>query len=126
MKTIIDYECEICGRRTKSKSDALECESKGVQKPFPIGMIFSSSFCGNKIVFCIIKQQKDGHWYHYSTWACRDTNVGDNFGGKEHCGLDGWDKDIKNPNKQSDAYKRMREGLIKKGIKPIDYKKGII
>lgn len=126
MKTIIEYECEICRKKSSDQETVIKCEIKGVQKPYPKGMIYGSSFCGNEMVFCIIKKYKEGHYYHYCTWACRDTEIGDNFGSDQYCGLDGWGRDINPPYKKSKAYKRMKKGLIDRGIKPIDYKKGIV
>lgn len=119
MKTTIKYECDICHKQSEDTREIIECEDQGMQKSYPKGMIFGQGFC-------IIKKYKEGHYYSYSTWACRDTNLGDNFGNKEYCGFDGYSNDIIPPNKNSDAYKRMKKGLIKKGIKSIDYKKGII
>ncbi len=126
MKTIIKYECEICGNKSENAKEIIECENKGKQTPYPKGMIFESGFCGNKMVFCVIKSYREGHFYHYCTWACSDTDAEDNFGKKEYCGLNGWEKDIKSPNKNSNVYKRMKKGLLLKGIKPVDYKKGIV
>jgi hypothetical protein len=120
VKETINYDCEICGSRYNTKKEADKCESQGLPKLYPIGMVFSMGH--ENMVFAIIKQYPKhyGHHHTYSTHACRDTEAGDNEFGK-YCGIDSWSK-IYPPNKDIPAYKRMIRILRKHKIKPTNYK----
>jgi len=121
VKEVIFYECEICGERHKNKDNAIDCENIGIKKLLPIGTIFSMSGYKN-IVFAIIVQYPNEHRHHhgYSTWACRDTGMGDNCAGENYCGMESWDK-IYPPDKTLPAYQRMIKVLKDANIKPTDY-----
>ena len=125
VEKVIKYRCKICGNKFNTKDGAARCASKGNRRQFKIGTIFKM-YSYDNIIFAIIKQYPDkagnyeGHYTHYSTWACRDSVVGDNCDGENYCGLDGWTK-IYAPNKEIPAHKRMVEALEKAGIEPVDY-----
>ncbi len=118
VRKIREYVCEICKKSYGLESEANKCESKGIPKLYPIGLIFSMAHPGKKIVFAIIKQQPQnwGHHHSYSTWACRDTPAGDNVGEESYCGVESWDK-IHPSNKNIPAYKRMIKALKDNKIK---------
>lgn len=93
MKTIpAEYQCEICGDRSKEKSKALECEAKGLDFAYPVGMIFGNhtkEAMYNGITFAIAKIAYCGHLNDSALWACRDNGAGDSVG-KEMCGNGGF------------------------------------
>jgi hypothetical protein len=133
MKEIIEYQCEICGEKYADRDDAISCESKVIPKVYPIGMMFSMPYIKEiQIVFAVIKQSYKayGHNHSYLTWACRDggkegdIEYGDNTGGKDYCGLDSW-SNIRSPDKNIPAYKRMLIALKKADIESIDYNENI-
>lgn len=121
VEKIIYYKCTICKCLYSDLYSAEKCEQKGKPELYPIGLIFCLPNYEN-IIFAVIKQQElfYNHNHSYSTWACRDTPVGDNAGSEEYCGLLGRDK-IMSPNKKIPAYKRMIKALKKHNIQPIDY-----
>lgn len=116
------YECEVCRIRYDTLSEAKRCETKKKVELYPIGMIFTMDDLS--MVFAIIKQHPNqlGHHHAYSTWACRDTSVGDNVGSDKYCGIKSWDI-IYPPNKKNPAYKRMVKALKKVNIEISDYKR---
>lgn len=121
VEKIVKYKCKICGNTFDKKHDATECASKGTKKSLQIGTIFKMYDYEN-MVFAIIKEHENtrSHYNDYSTWACRDSTVGDNCSGENYCGLYGCDA-VYAPNIDIPAYKRMVEALQKAGIEPIDY-----
>lgn len=82
MKEIVQYQCEICNRKYNSRRSAVDCEAKGPSLEYPIGMIYSygQSKEDVKLIFAVAINRIDGHVNHGASWACRDTNAGDNFG----------------------------------------------
>ena len=122
VKEISYFECEICKTKHDNKVDALQCEAKGLPDLYPKGMVFMVDE-DNPMIFAVIKQYPKYYPHHhaYSTWACRDTNAGDNAGKECYCGLESWDK-IYPPNKELPAYERMIKALKKNKFKVTDYK----
>lgn len=123
VEMVTKFKCEVCGEKYDRESEAAECEAKGLRPLHPIGLVFRLSGY-EKIIFAVIKQQYKAYHHHhaYSTWACRDTPVGDNAGGEDFCGVDGWNTPLP-PDKRTPAYKRMVAALKKAGIKPIAFQK---
>ena len=96
MKTIIQYDCEICGHRSFNKEEIERCESRG--KPdsskYPIGLIFGNANQRDNwrdITFCVAKMGGASWYPHILTgtlWACRDNGSGDNVNNGDYCGSD--------------------------------------
>jgi hypothetical protein len=120
VEIITIYRCEICNDKFKTMKEAKICEAKGIDELLPIGTVYSLPSYDN-IVFAVIKQwpKNYGHHHAYSTWACRDTDSGDNAEGEKFCGLASWDRII--APFRIPAYERMIEALKKAAIKPIEY-----
>jgi hypothetical protein len=118
MKTIIKYQCEICGDIYGSAKEAIECEAKGEPdlKKYPKGMLFTWY---KDITFAIVKTYKNEHFVGASFWACRDNGAGDNAGkGADTCGNSIFilNKDKGIPNPHHPTFKRMVKVLKKEGI----------
>lgn len=60
MTTIIQYQCDICGKRYQSEDDARECESRGEfdVTPFKIGILFPYNHNGFVGIFAIANPSK--------------------------------------------------------------------
>lgn len=83
MKTKTTYVCEICGSDYENPDNALECESQGIGKTYPTGMIFAHNDNGlyGNIIFAVASNRVDGHSNSISAWAARDgANYRDSFG----------------------------------------------
>ena len=82
-KKVIHYECEICGRRYKTKQGAVNCEKRGTGINYPIGCIYGDHTRGmfyHNITFAIATNRVDRHTNLGSSWACRDNGAGDSLG----------------------------------------------
>jgi hypothetical protein len=87
MKTIITYECEICGYCSDHAGSIEQCEQRGVRdvKEVPVGCIFCDGADGfyGKCVFAAAEVHKGrgtiaAHMLDIFCWATRDTGAGDN------------------------------------------------
>ncbi len=91
------YVCEICQRRYDSADDALECEARGVDPPYPVGMLHGHNRDGEfyaRMVFAVAESRPYGHRNAVGAWACRDGKAGpfDTLG-EDQCGLPGGEFD---------------------------------
>jgi len=126
VKTIIEYGCEICGRRYSAEADAKACESRGLAPTWPVGMLFANGY--KDIVFAIAKprpQKERAHWYEFSCWAWRDTNAGDNnVDSRKFCGLSP-DISLPPPSMKLPATARAIQQLRAHGITPTILRNGV-
>ena len=82
MKQITCFECEVCQRRYNYAINALECEARPEPKKVPVGMVYNNATgdCSYRnITFSVAHNDIVGHWNHVSSWACRDTGMGDSL-----------------------------------------------
>lgn len=97
MKTILEYQCEICRSRYHTVEVALACEAKGQfdLSKFVVGLMFEYHHNGYIGIFSIppdtVKPYgRDGHMGTMSWWACRvSAQYGDSLG-DEKCGGGGF------------------------------------
>lgn len=87
MKTIIRYDCEICGNRHHEAADALACEAKGYAEEYPRGLIHGSTkgFYSD-MTFVVAINSLEGHSNNGALWAFRDNGAGDSNNLKDLCG----------------------------------------
>jgi hypothetical protein len=75
MKTITEYQCEICYSKYTSKEAAIRCEEKGVPdlSKLPIGLMFEYHHNGLVGIFCIarVNSGAHGHYVSLSYWCFR-------------------------------------------------------
>lgn len=89
MKTIIQYQCEICGNRSTSESVARACEARGPGVEIQVGTVFGEA--GKRgafykdITFVIAKNDCSHHSNSPALWAFRDNNAGDSLGLTDIC-----------------------------------------
>lgn len=127
MKTLIEYQCEICSRKHSTADDALACEARGrfdMSKVYPVGMILASNKPGDlyeKMTFAVaVYGKSDGkHTCNFHCWACRDTGPAGDTLGDDTCGC--WSHaDLGTYYAQVDperpSFKRMVAYLQSKGI----------
>jgi len=123
MKEKTKFECEICNVDYDTKEEAIKCEQRGNGKEnqLPIGTLYSLSYCGKHMIFCIAKNESLGHHNNAYAWACRDGGLGDNLGKGKFCsGIDKGELEHTIPvNKNSKAHKRMIDFLKTENIKPL-------
>ena len=88
MKTIIQYECEICKRRSEYKEAIEGCEVRGKANltKYPVGMIFGGYENMTFITAEFNLSAYSPHCLDASLWACRDNGAGDNVDDGEYCG----------------------------------------
>lgn len=95
MKTIIQYQCEICKQQYDAEQQALKCESRGWfnSNEYPKGLMYEYIHHGYVGIFAIPKDVQPttggfnkGHLGETSFWACR-VNGGDTLG-NQLCGHD--------------------------------------
>ncbi len=129
VKTLVSYQCGICGREYNKMKDATECESKGIPKFPPVGLVFGNAKGFYKdITFCIAKVTREGHFVDTSLWACRDNGAGDSLG-KNLCGGgsasygEDWQK-LESPSRSHPTFRRMIRYLKKNKIKPLMLQRG--
>jgi hypothetical protein len=134
MKTIIEYQCEICNGRHSQESEAIKCEERGrfdITK-FTVGFMFAYEHNGYVGIFSIPKTKyrpyQNPHLGMLYFWACRATSMGDSF--PDLCGSDLISSDNKTvsdwynyrimPKKyiNCDEFKRMVRNLKSLGITP--------
>lgn len=84
MRKIVEYECEICKSRYDSEKNARDCEDTGLAPEYPVGCIYQQSFYKN-MIFAVAENYLDRHYNYFSSWACRDIEIGDSLG-KNMCG----------------------------------------
>lgn len=113
MKTIVQYECEICRQKYNYKS-AQACEARGYAKEYPIGCIYGNHEKGafyENITFAVAINVIDGHANFGSSWACRDTGAGDSL--TETCGVNSLKLNISHSKLDFEhpTFKRMVEHL---------------
>lgn len=141
MKTILEYQCEICTTRYPSAEQALKCEADGRFDPkkFPVGLMYSLFHHGYVGIFAIYpggatEYHRQGHVGQISWWACRAPGFPGDSLGDEHCGNGGLyrssDKALKEFNAYhhmskdkvgSPEFKRMVNWLNTQNIKPMYY-----
>lgn len=121
MKTIILYQCEICGSRGSDKQDAIDCEARGKATEYPVGLIYGYGQDKDdiKLIFAVAENFCEGHINNGGYWACRDTCVGDNFGeslcGGNSLSLRDYHK-VTAKNRKQPCFKRLVEYLKSEGI----------
>lgn len=94
MKTIIQYQCEICNSKYENEESAITCEKKGLpdEESVKIGTMFSRMHGGFIGVFCVANIRKGGwnkHALEFGSWACRAKPYhqnGDTLGDGQYCG----------------------------------------
>lgn len=136
MKTIIQYQCDICHSRYNSEDSAKACESNGYFNPekFPAGLMFEyyhHDFVG---IFSIPEPIKiDNHFGRSGLWACRKFCV-DTLG-EQKCGDGGYMRSDEESINQwirchmvhehlnSPEFERMVAYLRSQGITPSYYDK---
>lgn len=128
MRTITNYECEICGETSGEMKYIIQCESRGIPELPPIGLIYGSAKGFYKdITFCIAKTEVAGHYVINALWACRDNGAGDNLG-KELCGdTSGYGNNWRKrepPSKSHPTFQRMLKYLKKAKVKPLMLQRG--
>lgn len=95
MKTIIEYQCEICRTKYKIQEDAMACEKQGVfsTDKFIQGLLFEYNHNGYVGIFAFPEAAKpyerDSHLGKSVNWACRNNRYGDSLG-DEKCGGNGF------------------------------------
>lgn len=85
MKTIIEYQCEICQRKYGSVIQARLCEARGrfIGKNYPVGLMYNYEHNGYLGIFSISPATFEGKRDHYATlvsWACRAPGYPDSLG----------------------------------------------
>jgi len=96
MKKIVQYECEICGRRSDDKGIITACENKKSPVEYPIGCIYGTHEKDNvyeHITFAVANNEIEGgilaHINSGGSWACRDNGLGDTLGNDKCCSSSG-------------------------------------
>ena len=123
MKTIVHYQCEICGQSYHHADTARACEAKGIGRAYPIGLIYADHTPGElyaEITFAIAENHIEDHSNRFSSWACRDSQYGDSLG-KEKCGGNRnqlYEHDAK-INREHPTFKRLVAWLESQGIEPL-------
>lgn len=93
MKVIIQYQCEICGKKHDSQELAKECEARGVfdNSIYPPGLMYPYRHHDLIGIFAIPEKipfyEGNKHLGNSASWACRNIAVGDSLG-DEVCGGD--------------------------------------
>lgn len=87
MKTIVRYQCEVCGNQFTTASMAHACEDQPPVARYPRGLIFGSctGFYKN-ITFVIAENDVHGHFNNPAMWAFRDNGAGDSRDLQDLCG----------------------------------------
>lgn len=90
MKTIIEYQCEICGEKYDDSYFALDCEKAGLPdtSKLPIGLMHECHHHGFVGIFAIARVDQNNYSKHCLSigfWACRSNVHGDSLG-EETCG----------------------------------------
>jgi hypothetical protein len=92
MRTIIEYQCEICKDRYNSAERALACEAQGRFDPskYIVGCMFEYHHSGFVGIFAIPPDgakpfTRNEHLGTIAMWACRNNMYGDSLGAEE-CG----------------------------------------
>jgi hypothetical protein len=85
MKTIIEYQCEICQRTYSSEKQAFQCEARGVftGENYPVGLMYSYSHNGFVGIFAIAPstfERMGDHFAKMVSWACRAPGCPDSLG----------------------------------------------
>jgi hypothetical protein len=90
MKTIIEYQCEICQRKYSSEDQALQCEARGVftGENYPVGLMYNYEHNGFVGIFAVAPPTFERIRNHYATlvsWACRAPGYPGDSLGSEMC-----------------------------------------
>ncbi len=83
VKKIVLYECPICHLRYDKREWAEDCVARGAGKEYPIGTIYGDTRPGafyENITLCVAENRIERHLNAGSSWACRDTGMGDSIG----------------------------------------------
>lgn len=145
MKTITEYQCEICYSKYPTPQVALACEAKGIFDPsmYPPGLMYEYHHHDYIGIFAIVPWNPDEitkHWGKLVSWACRAPNYPGDTLGKDMCssgnylysnkdGLDHWKEyyHITEGRLNGPEYKRMVEFLKSMEITPTYYDiKGVL
>lgn len=118
MKTITQYQCEICGIRYTNAADAEACEQQPMPFNPPIGMMFGDHRAGafyEKITFAVSHVVPVAHGFNVYGWAARDNKYGDTYGSYGCCGSGGWG--IFYPGKNHNALLNPNHPTFKRMVK---------
>lgn len=124
-KTVVRYECEICGLQYSKMNDAIDCEERGYGREYPIGCIYGDHTKGafyKNITFAVAENRIGkgirAHLNDGCSWACRDNGSGDSLG-NQRCGSSHLDLTYYNDKKldqNAPHFKRMVAWLKNQNI----------
>lgn len=139
MKTIIEYQCEICKKRYQSKKSAEHCEASGLPDTtaLPIGLMYEYNHNGYVGIFAVASvklSELDPHSLEWSSWAVRTSRYSPYSLDDEKCGSNDFQKtDTDSMDKFKEYYRiskskvgnneftKMACYLKEKGITPFYY-----
>jgi hypothetical protein len=122
MKKLITYQCEICGGKFVAEEGAVRCESRGLSKEYPVGLIYAYMLADGKdplIIMVLTKFQRNDHYFDGTVWAARDwkdkpPKESDNA---DHEGCE-FSEPRYAPPQDSPAFKRAIQFCVRKGLTP--------
>lgn len=80
------YECEICGFTSENRAEVEQCEARGRERAYPVGMIYGNASregASRGVTYAVaVNDCWIKHRWSPASWACQDNGLGDLVGDK--------------------------------------------
>jgi len=122
VKQLTKWQCETCGKKYETKSQAKKCEAK-IPAVYPVGCMYATHNFSVNDTYAVAENRINNHQNNGSSWDSRDEDADHKLVGHNHTFQNGSGQLIlgqsdKHADPDLPSCKRMIEWLESQGITP--------